>query len=106
MGLLTTKEMTQPTPDPINWNVLLNTIVYVAGGLIAWFYFVHWYFKNKAQEKENWIKQVATTAVNAAMDSCLKDVRGDIQTLFKYREDDRKHIDAKFDFIITEIRKP
>lgn len=106
MGLLTTKQMTNATPDPINWNVLLNTIIYVAGGLVGWFYFVHWYFKNKAQEKENWIKQVATTAVNAAMDSCLKDVRGDIQTLFKYREDDRKHIDAKFDFIITEIRKP
>lgn len=105
MGLLTTKKMTHPTQDPINWNVLLNTIIYVVGGLVGWFYFVHWYFKNKAQEKENWIKQVATTAVNTAMDNCLKDVRDDIRVLFKYREDDRKHIDNKFDIIMTEIRK-
>lgn len=105
MGLLTTKKMEQPISDPVNWNVLLNTIIYVGGGLVAWFYFVHWYFKNKAQEKENWIKQVATTAVNAAMDSCLKDVREDIKVLFKYREEDRKHIDHKFDGIMTEIRK-
>ena len=105
MDFSKTKTMTQPTQDPINWNVLLNTIIYVAGGLVGWFYFVHWYFKNKAQEKENWIKQVATTAVNVAMDNCLKDVRSDIQTLFKYREDDRKHIDNKFDMIMTEVRK-
>lgn len=105
MDFSRTKVMIQPTQDPINWNVLLNTIIYVAGGLVGWFYFVHWYFKNKAQEKENWIKQVATTAVNVAMDNCLKDVRNDIQTLFTYREDDRKHIDHKFDMIMSEVRK-
>jgi len=105
MDFSKTKTMTQPIPDPINWNVLLNTLVYVAGGLVGWFYFIHWYFKNKAQEKENWIKSIATTAVNAAMDNCLKDVRGDIQTLFRHREDDRKHIDTRLDIIMTEIRK-
>ncbi len=106
MDFSRTKTMTQSTPDPINWNVIINTLIYVAGGLVGWFYFVHWYFKNKAQEKENWIKSIATTAVNAAMDSCLKDVREDIKILFKYREDDRKHIDDNFRSMMTELRKP
>lgn len=105
MAFLKIKTMATNTPDPINWNVLIQTIIYVVGGLIGWFYYVHWYFKNKSKEKKDWIEQIATAAVNTAMDSCLKDVRNDINTLFKYREDDRKHIDTKFDMMIKEIRK-
>ncbi len=97
--------MAQPIPEPINWNVLLNSIIYVGGALVGWFYFIHWYFKNKAQEKENWIKSIATTAVNAAMDSALRDVRDDIKVLFKYREEDRKHIDENFRTMMVEIKK-
>lgn len=105
MALTTKQTMAQPTPTPFD----LNTAIYVIGscitGLIAWVYFVNAYFKSKSREKEEWIKQIATAAVNAAMDSCLKDVRDDIKVLFKYREEDRKHIDHKFDMMVTEIRK-
>jgi hypothetical protein len=105
MDFSKTKIMTNNLPEPINWNVIINTAMYVAGGLIAWFYFVHWYFKNKSKEKEDWVKSIATAAVNTAMDSSLKDVRADIQTLFKYREEDRRHIDHKFDSMMGELRK-
>lgn len=106
MGLLKTNEMTQPIPDPVDWTKIIEIVCSLLTVLIAWVYFVNRYFKNKAQEKEDWIKSIATIAVNSAMDSCLKDVRNDIQVLFKYREADRLHIDNKFDAMMTEVRKP
>ncbi len=97
--------MTQPIPDPTNWTAIIEVAMSLITGLIAWIYLVNWYFKSKKQEKKEWIEQIATAAVTAAMDSSLRDVRGDIQTLFKYREADRAHIDGRFDIIMTEIRK-
>lgn len=105
MATLTPKTMTQPIPDPTNWTAIIEVAMSLISGLIAWIYLVNWYFKSKKQEKKEWIEQIATASVNAAMDSCLKDVRDDIKVLFKYREDDRNHIDNKFNMIMTEIRK-
>lgn len=104
MASLTTKEMAQPTSE-IDWNVAIKIISTTIGGLIAWIYFINAYFKNKSKEKEDWIKKIAESAVSAAMDKSLSDVREDIQTLFKYRELDRKHIDDKFDNILREMKK-
>lgn len=106
MGLLTTKTMTNTTPDPIDWNTIIQIGLSIFGGLVAWIYLVNAWFKSKREEKKEWIEQIATASVNAAMDSCLKDVRRDVQTLFRHREDDRKHLDDRLDFIVTEIRKP
>lgn len=105
MAYLKINKMTNPTPEQIDWTTVITVIATIIGGLIGWFYFVHWYFKNKKEEKEAWIKSIATEAVNAAMNSCLQDVRADIQTLFSYRETDRVHLDRKFDSIMAELRK-
>lgn len=104
MDYLINKKVAQPTSE-IDWNVAIKIISTTIGGLIAWIYFINAYFKNKSKEKEDWIKKIAESAVSAAMDKTLTDVREDIQTLFRYREADRKHIDEKFDNILREIKK-
>ncbi len=95
-------------------------LVYFLGAcvtfLIGWIYFINAFFKNKKEEKKEWIEQIASASVNAAMDTCLKPIRDDINLLFKYREDDRshmdksreddrRHFDGKFDNLMIEIRK-
>lgn len=95
------KTMELPKPE-VDWNFIAGCIT----GLIAWFYFIHWYFKSKSQEKKEWIENIAKTAVQVAMSESFKDVNKKIDTLFTLREADRVHIDNKFDIMITEMRKP
>lgn len=98
--------MPLPTPDnTINWTAIIEISVSISAAVFGWIYFVNAYFKNKATEKRNWIESIATIAVKEAMKDAFKDVRADIDTLFKYREEDRKHIDHKFETVMTEMRK-
>lgn len=56
-------------------------------------------------EREEFITKVAEKAVQTAMAIVVSEFRNDIDTLFRYREEDRKHIDQRLDNIVKEIRK-
>jgi hypothetical protein len=111
MEHLTNKTM-QLEPNGFDVNELWKWLVGASGAVAAFWKWVDSRFAAKKLEielektdREEFITKVAEKAVQAALNSILGDVREDIQTLFKYREDDRKHIDQKFDKIMTEIRK-
>lgn len=63
------------------------------------------YFKHKKSEKEEFIKNVVVSSVNATLDGVLKDVNNKIDTLFEYRESDRVHSDQKFSELMKEIKR-
>lgn len=101
-----------PPSQSFDLNELIKYII--GGGTILGAYWK--YIDNKFREKkleaeqlklerEEFITKVAKEAVKAAMDGILGDVKEDISTLFKYREEDRKHIDHKFDNIMKELKK-
>lgn len=105
MGLSKVKIGTMP-PATNNALYSLIEIFIICGTFIT----VCWkwtdsYFKNKSQEKEEFIIKIADVAASAAIDKVLGGVKSDIQTLFRYREDDRKHIDDKLDRMMLEIKK-
>lgn len=72
---------------------------------ISWIYFINKYFKSKADEKQEFIQNVVVATVKATLDSELKIIKGNIDKLFEFREDDRNHTDAQFREIIKEIKK-
>ncbi len=93
-------------------NELVKWVTIVSGAVLWWWKYIDNKFKEKKLEielakrdKEEFITRVAESAVKAALNSMLGEVKEDIQTLFKYREDDRKHIDKKFEIIMVEMRK-
>lgn len=109
--------MALPTPNPeFDINKIIEVLIGVAASLIGVLAYMGKYFKDKAAEREasiaikkveseEFIKRVAIACVSATLDSALRDVKEDINTLFKYRDADRKHIDERFDKVILEIKK-
>lgn len=101
-----------PNHDGLNIADLYKWVAGITGGVVAFWKWVDGEFKKKKLEaetlkleREHFIKTVATEAVKQAMDSILSEVKDDVKTLFKYREDDRRHIDNKFDNIMKELKK-
>lgn len=72
---------------------------------ISWIYFINKYFKSKAEEKQQFIENVVIATVKATLDSELKSIKGNIDKLFEYREDDRKHSDDQFKELMREVKK-
>lgn len=103
MDFSRTKQMTQPPQT--DWAGII-TIVSLVGGLVAVFFkWIDSYFASKAKEQSDFIQKVVQASVDTILDKSFKDVREDIQTLFRYREQDRAHIDGKFDKIMMEMKK-
>lgn len=73
--------------------------------LWGWAKYIDKSFESKKQEKQEFIEKIVSACVKTTMDEILKDVKTDINILFKYREEDRKHIDSKFDKIMIELKK-
>lgn len=113
MEHLKTKYMTTEPYNGFDINELIKWVTIVSGAVITVWRYIDYKFKERKleaeltkTEREDFITRVAKAAVEAALNSVLGDVKTDIQTLFKYREDDRKHIDKKFEVIMVEMRKP
>lgn len=113
--------MTAPTPtDWTGLGVIWAIAIGIVGIAFKW---INSYFADKRverdvqtakekSEKESFIKQVVESIIDITMSAKLKgvdDKMGDmntkINTLFKYREDDRKNLDRKFETVLSEIRK-
>jgi len=110
--LIKNNNMDIPPTQDFSLNELFAYLI--GGGTVLGAYWKH--IDNKFREKkleaeqlklerEEFITKVAKEAVRAAMDGILGDVKDNINTLFKYREADRKHIDDKFDSIMKELKK-
>lgn len=109
--------MAQPTPNPeFDFNKIIEVLIAVGGFLWATLSYMGKYFKDKALERdaaeaakkiqsEEFIQKVAIACVTATLNSVLADVKDDIKVLFKYRDEDKKHWDDRFDKVITEIKK-
>lgn len=94
------------TPPPtFDWSSFLAVFVPCGTILAGWFKYVDAHFKNKKEESQRFVEGIVESSVKKTLDSVLGDVRADIQVLFKYREDDRKHYDIRFDSVIKEIKK-
>lgn len=117
MDTLTNRTMLQPTPNPeFDVNKIIEVLIAVGGFLWATLSYMSKYFKDKESarlaainakkiETEEFIERVAIACVKATVDSVLTDVKNDIVTLFRYRDEDRKHYDERFDKVITAIKK-
>lgn len=97
--------MPLPTQSSIDWSNVLAVSVPCITFLIGFFKWVDAHFKSKRDERASFIEQIVDSSVKKTLDSVLGDVRADIQMLFKYREEDRKHADTRFDSVIREIKK-
>lgn len=117
MDILNKNTMALPTPNPeFDFNKILEVLIGVAAALIGVLAYMNKYFKDKALERdaieqakkvqsEEFIQKVAIACVKATLESVLGDVKEDIKILFKYRDEDRKHYDDRFDKVITAIKK-
>jgi len=108
--------MTQPLPNPTDWTAMGEWLISVGGLLIAFFGFTGKYFKDKAdarekfaaaqkQERQDFIEKVVIATVSATLNSTLGGIKDDIATLFKYREEDKKDMNNRFDRVMIELKK-
>ena len=112
MELLIKNKMGLPSNNDFDINELYKWVLGASGAVVGFWKWVDSRFAAKKLEleqtkfeREEFITRVAEKAVQAAMNGILGDVKEDISTLFKYREEDRKHIDHKFDNIMKELKK-
>ena len=90
------KLATNPLPQPFDWSENIKWIETLVALLTGWITFVVFYFKHKAKEKEEFIINVVEATVKATIKSEIQGIKDDVKTLFKYRDDDRKHSDDQF----------
>jgi hypothetical protein len=103
---------TMTSPTPTDWTGL-GVIWAITSGIVAIAYkWINSYFANKKTEKETFIRNVVQGVIDIALSAKLKavddrmvEMNGKINTLFDYREQDRNHIDGKFETMLREIRK-
>lgn len=109
-------EMAAPIPDPINWTSIGTWLITVAGLCISFFGFTTKHFKNRAEEREahalaekqqkqEFIEKVVIATVTATLNSTLGGIKSDIEILFKYREEDKKEMNNRFDRVMIELKK-
>lgn len=99
-----TNIMTEPT-STFDWATLIEVFTPCITILIAFFKYVDAYFKSKKEEKAEFIEKIAEASVNKTLDKVFADQNSKITTLFEYREDDRKHWDARFDSVMSKLGK-
>jgi len=101
---MTHKLATPPLPNPFDWNENIKWIAGCISGLLGYGYYINLYFKNKAKEKEEFIQDIVKVTLRNTLDHELQGIKDNIDKLFEYREDDRKHIDEKFSKIMSELK--
>lgn len=106
------KDMQPTLHATVDWNSLCaiwGAFIALMTAIIGVLSYNHKYKIKKLefdkQLNEEFIKKVAIACVNATLDGILKDVKDDINKLFKLRDDDRNHWDKRFDSVITAINK-
>lgn len=104
MKYLKTDIMTQP-PSPIDWTQIIAIIIPCLTLLFGWLRWMDASFKSKKEEKIKFIEEITEASVNKTLDKVFTDQNNKINTLFEYREADRKHWDDRFDTVIREIKK-
>lgn len=92
-------------PIPFDWNENIKWIAGCITALIGYVYYINAHFKNKAKEKQEFIQGIVNTTLRTTLDHELQGIKDNIDKLFEYREDDRKHIDDKFSKMMTELKK-
>lgn len=119
MTFIRIKTVSQIPPPLFDWNEIVKTIIYVIGvafgavkGMSFWFRNKEKERQAKEQEKTEFIEKIAETAVDKTLQKVFNDVNNsfvsvnkNIDILFKYREEDRKHWDARFDSVMNKVGK-
>lgn len=83
------------------WGLVIAFLGAVSTGIAYNYRFKLKRLEYDKQQNEDFIRHVVTVT----MEGVLKDVRKDIDQLFKYRDEDKKHWDERFDKVITAIKK-
>lgn len=103
MAYLKIKTMAQP--PSFDWGSFTGIFTICATILAGFWKWVDASHKLKKEENKAFIEGIVESSVKKTLDAVLGDIRSDIQVLFKYREDDRRHYDVRFDSVIKEIKK-
>jgi len=98
------KLATAPLPT-FDWNENIKWISGCVTFLLGYIYYINYYFKNKAKEKQEFIQDIVKATLRTTLDGELREIKESIETLFKYRESDRNHSDAQFKELLKEIKK-
>lgn len=107
------------TPHPsytIDLTAIGYWIISTVTLLIAFFGFTNKYFRDRVaareafakaekEGKQEFIEKIVNTTVTATLNSVLGAMREDISTLFKYREEDKKDMNNRFDRVMTKLDK-
>lgn len=103
------KTMTAPTPTDYSglgtlWGILSAICVVLFKWINAQFAHKRLLLEQKKESEIKFIQDLVITTVTSTMEGCLKGIQGDVTrinenvtTLFKYRDEDRRHYDNRFD---------
>lgn len=115
--------MAIPQPYNLDWTSIGECIVSVSGITWGFLGFTNKWFKDKAEArvasakaekegKQEFIEKIVNATVTGTLNSVLGDIKEDIATLFKYRDedsksrqDDMKELNATVLKIYTELKK-
>lgn len=101
MYLTINKKMGTPPSSNTDWTVL-GTIGGACVTIITiMFKWIDSSFSARKMEREAFIKAV----VSEAMSIALKDIKENVDILFKYREKDREYFDRKFSEMMKELKQ-
>lgn len=92
-----------PTPS-FDWNENIKWISGCVTFLIGYIYYINYYFKNKAKEKQEFIQDIVKATLRTTLDGELREIRDNVKQLFDFREADRNHIDEKFSKLMSELK--
>jgi len=98
------KLATAPLPT-FDWNENIKWISGCVTFLLGYIYYINYYFKNKAKEKQEFIQDIVKATLRTTLDHELQTIKTNIDKLFELREDDRTHSDAQFKELLREIKK-
>lgn len=94
------------TPPPtFDWGTLIEVFTPCITVLVGWFKYLDINAKAKKDEKVEFIERITEAAVNRTLDKVFADQNGKIETLFRYRESDKRHWDERFDSVMNKLGK-
>jgi CHASE1-domain containing sensor protein len=89
---------------PLDWSNIIAVFVTCVTLLIGYFRWLDVSAKAKKDEKAEFIERIAEAAVNKTLDKVFSDQNSKIETLFNYRESDRRHWDERFDAVLNKLK--
>jgi hypothetical protein len=99
------KLATPNLPTPFDWTENIKWLSACISALLGYAYYINLYFKNKSKEKQEFIQDIVKATLRNTLDHELQGIKENIDKLFEYREDDRRHIDEKFSKMMSELKK-